>query len=370
MARGLLANQAGRHQTLRGNGGLFQATDSHPSLDSASPSPCGRGCLGQPDPPCSGAYFLGLAGQIGLVRLYISLLLFVAVVLKSDGLSIEFASGRPIVPWTWLVVALIPWELLLSIWLVSGMAQRRALLAALGMFGAFSVYSLGLLGAGASSCRCFGRWELHPAWTLSLDLTTIWALLWLLRCPNSGLTGGTMKSPCSHSGPQVGTYRLRGLLCLIVWLSLSALFLAVIFGRKGLALDQPGMTDLGNGVLLIEPEKWDGHPLPILKSVDIQEDLKHGEWEVLLMRGSCPHCQTIVNEIQEGKSLSSHGKRVQRWAIIDFDEELQLPAEDLAMAKLGALHVGQVDAHLRKALVPVPVIFDMTSGVVHNVQFR
>lgn len=137
MARGVLANQAGDHQTLRGTGGLFPATDSNPSLDSGSPSLYVHGCLEQLNPPCCRAYFLGLAGQTGLVRLCISLLLVVAVVLKSDGLSIEFASGRPIVPWTWLVVALIPWELLLSIWLVSGMAQRRAFLAALATFGLF-----------------------------------------------------------------------------------------------------------------------------------------------------------------------------------------------------------------------------------------
>jgi hypothetical protein len=366
MARGVLANQAGRHQTLRGTGGMLPATDSDPSLDSASPLLYVRGYLGQLNPPCGRAYFLGLADQTGLVRLCLSLLLFVAVVLKSDGLSIEIAVGSPIGLGTWLLLVLILWELFLSIWLLSGIVQRRALTAALVTFGLFSIYSLGLLLAGASSCGCFGRWELHPAWTLSLDLTAISALLWLLRPPVPGLVDGTTESTHSHLASPAWTLRLRGLLCLVAWLSLSVLFLSVVLGRKGMALDQPGMTDLGRGVLLLEPEKWEGHPLPILESLDIRQDLDHGEWTVVLLRQSCPHCQAVLDTLLKSKSPLSQGGRFRRLAFIDFDGTLT--AKDSAMANLGASRVGQVDARLHKALVELPVIFDVIDGVVHEVQ--
>jgi hypothetical protein len=151
MARGVLANQAGRNQNLRGSEGRLLASDIEPALFSASPSLYASESLGATRSLLRTAMLSGtscLYIHSWLARQCISLLLFVAIVLKSDGLSIEVAAARSIVPWKLFVTAIIP----------------------------------------------------------------------------------------------------------------SELFLADIFGRKGMALNQLGMTDLANGVVLLKSENWDAHP--------------------------------------------------------------------------------------------------------------
>ena len=153
MAQGILAKQAGGVKTLRGKKGLLLVGKSDPSLATAIPSELVPESLRQFDSQFGWAYLGGLASITLLMRFSIALLLFVAIVLKLDELSIDVAAGRVNGPWLWPVVALIQWELLLSIWLLSGIAQRRAITSALWTFGGFSVYSLGLLSTGASTTR-------------------------------------------------------------------------------------------------------------------------------------------------------------------------------------------------------------------------
>lgn len=202
--------------------------------------------------------------------------------------------------------------------------------------------------------------------TLSLDLTTISALYWIRRCRVPGMGDGSTRLPCSSRTSQFRNSHLYGSLCLVAWMALSVLFFILVFGRKSTALDRPGMTDLGNGILFLEPKSWDGHRLPILESIDIRQDLELGEWTVVLLRESCPHCQEVLQKLLTGGGLQSQDGHNERFAIVDFDGTMT--ANDPAAPNLGALRVGHVDTRMGKAFVVVPVMFHLQSGIVGNVQ--
>ena len=81
-----------------------------------------------------------------------------------------------------LLVAVIELEILLGLWLLSGLAKRAAWAAALVFFAAGTAANLYLAVEGQRSCGCFGRVEVNPWVTLGLDLTAILTLL-LCRPP-------------------------------------------------------------------------------------------------------------------------------------------------------------------------------------------
>ena len=77
-----------------------------------------------------------------------------------------------------LVSAFSAWvEFGLGLWLLSGALPRVANRAAIAVFSIFGCYSLYLALNGASSCGCFGRWEIHPWWMVLLDSIALISLI-------------------------------------------------------------------------------------------------------------------------------------------------------------------------------------------------
>jgi hypothetical protein len=131
---------------------------------------------GQPAPPrSSGRGFRVLSIVLGV-------LLLATAGLKIHGLYTDPYAQESILLTPRLLVAVIEVEILLGLWLLSGLAMRAAWLAALAFFAAGASANVYLAVEGQRSCGCFGRVEVNPWATLGIDVTATLALL-LCRPP-------------------------------------------------------------------------------------------------------------------------------------------------------------------------------------------
>jgi hypothetical protein len=112
-----------------------------------------------------------------LVALGCGVILLAAVALKVQGMtaggvgqSLSMLSPR---------VQLIGLEVeaLVGVWLLSGAARRGAWLAAVTLFSTLAAVSVYLVAVGQPSCGCFGRVEVSPWASLTLDVGCVLALL-------------------------------------------------------------------------------------------------------------------------------------------------------------------------------------------------
>lgn len=68
-------------------------------------------------------------------------------------------------------------EAIIGVWLLSGFARRGAWLAAIGLFAILAAVSVYLVAVGQPSCGCFGRVEVSPWASLTLDVICVVALV-------------------------------------------------------------------------------------------------------------------------------------------------------------------------------------------------
>jgi hypothetical protein len=112
-----------------------------------------------------------------VVRVVLALVLLTSAGLKGHGLlsgaSVE--DSRLMSPH--LQVAGIEMEILVGLWLLSGVAIRAAWVVAVGLFVTLAGMSLSLALDGQQSCGCFGQLRVSPWWSFALGVTAITALL-------------------------------------------------------------------------------------------------------------------------------------------------------------------------------------------------
>jgi hypothetical protein len=76
--------------------------------------------------------------------------------------------------WLWLQSSA---EMILALWLASGIRSNWASRTALMAFTAFAIVTLGQITAGARSCGCFGLIKTPPIYTFLLDLLVVGLLI-------------------------------------------------------------------------------------------------------------------------------------------------------------------------------------------------
>lgn len=121
------------------------------------------------------------------------LVLLAAVALKVQGMAAG-GVGESLALFSPRVQSLgLQVEALVGVWLVSGFARRGAWLAGLGLYAVLAGVSVYLIAVGQPSCGCFGRVEVSPWISLSLDAACV-GLLAAFRPAKVGewLAGGTL----------------------------------------------------------------------------------------------------------------------------------------------------------------------------------
>ena len=194
-----------------------------------------------------------------LGRIIIASSLLVAAALKLYGLGV---STVPKIGWfsqPWVQLAVVEWEVVLGLWLVSNVRPVGSWLAAVGTFTTFALVS-GYLGlAGVSSCGCLGVIRVNPWYAFGADLAAVSLLLVsrpLRPVPEAGLTWAPYGD---------GVRWLAGVSVLLAGMTAGATWVlgspdaAIALLRGETVSVDPGYVDLGGG--------WPGDRLDAVAAV-------------------------------------------------------------------------------------------------------
>ena len=263
-----------------------------------------------------------------MLRVLIGSLLLAAAALKGWQLATAPLPPDSLLPrpvWAMLVEG----ELLLALWLLCGGLARLDWAACVGLFSLFATFTLYQLTIGAESCGCFGQVRVPPAVTLALDLAILAALFFC-------------RPTVSESTP---AWRLG----VPLWI------LALVGPPAALAMTSytPGSLESG-GVVVLEPQTWDGEPFPLTEHVDLPADLSEGRWTVVFYRHNCGKC---LAELPDYHRRAAAGERI---ALISVPPHA---ADRLAGQSAAAAVAGRL-SDSRDWFIQTPAAVTLVDGVV------
>lgn len=201
----------------------------------------------------------------------------------------------------YFLMVVVVGEILFAMILIAGVWRKWIWLLSLFCFSAFAVISLMKGLGGESSCGCFGTVTINPWITASFDLFVV-ALLSVFRDRSSWIFELIPASQKSLT------------LALIAWMVLAGPALYAMLSLKQQAHASLGTEFIGpdgKQMILLEPETWVGKELPLTSRFvqpNDSDQLKHGEWNLLLIHTDCPKCLQMMADLE--------ARRVERVAIV------------------------------------------------------
>lgn len=213
------------------------------------------------------------------LRWVVAFVLFAAAGLKTHELATGPAAGSGLLASRGFLTGVVHIELLLAVWLVSGLWKRAAWGAALGAFSLFALVSLASVVSGAESCGCFGRVRLHPGYTLALDVVLV-AALWRARPGREG------------RDPALPWRRLQ--MAGAGWLCLAGPMTWAVMSFSPDRLSGEGRILGTSGLVIFDPQEWVGQAFPLTEHIELEADLLTGEWLVVLHQHSCSDCTALL----------------------------------------------------------------------------
>jgi methylamine utilization protein MauE len=284
---------------------------------------------------------------LGHVTILVGLVLLVAAVLKGYELATEPVPETSLFTARWFLTGLVEFELMLGLWLVSGLHARASRSAALLSFTAFGIITLYKGVSGEASCGCFGKVEASPWHVLGLDIAVV-AALWFVT--PAGLCVSTIR---------VHPFRFAGFLLIALLAAIPGAALMIGYTPAALA-DDGGITGDSSFVVL-EPQKWLGKPCPLLRHIDIGNQLATGTWTIVLYRNDCPHCRQAIPEYESKARSASDGRRI---ALIELPSQGYPLVSSSSPCMLGRI------SDAREWFVEVPVRLDLSAATVTAVVER
>jgi hypothetical protein len=240
------------------------------------------------------------------------------------------------------LIAVVEMEAAVGLWLLSGLRRQTARRVALGLFGAFFAVALFKTLNGDASCACFGAAiEISPKMMLLVDILSILLLIAYAPEPHA-------RAHRRCLGP--------ALAACIALLIAAAVPMA---GFQAGDLDEDGEC-IGTGdLVLLEPEKWAGKRFPLLKYIDRGDQLKTGEWTVILYRADCPHCQEMLPYWEARAQTES------RLLLVEVPSRGQLASSPFSLLPDQRKKIpNRRLKDERNWFVKVPVEIDVVNGVV------
>lgn len=274
---------------------------------------------------------------------------------------------------------LIGTEIFLGLWLLGGAFAGTARIAAILCFAIFGSYTLYEAVSGRANCGCFGQVPVNPWITLALD-TTILALLALSGRPRSSRRGGAVNE---HAAKENGTQtaaRGNGGNRPPIWrhvLPVVAATTVALVVAAGTAMLHPKPARVANGmatadggkIVILEPQKWVGHRLPVLGHIIAQsggaglsDKIEHGQWIVLFYHASCDECQKAISVYERFVQQQAALKDAIGVAFVRAPSDSPGTAHqrlfDINAALLGALD------NSRKWFITTPAATELKNGTV------
>jgi thiol-disulfide isomerase/thioredoxin len=286
----------------------------------------------------------------------LGLLLLTAAVLKGHELLTVPVANKDLWTWRLFLIFQVEFELVLGIWLLSGVFKRLAWLAALTCFSLFCCVTLYKGLSGAASCGCFGRVHVNPWITLiAINLPAVIGLSFFRPVLSFGSLLsflGRQESICSITRdflkPWASSFRF------LITVGFSLLVLSTT--TPILALNKPVLATSTYEVL--EPETWVGKGLPILEYIDIAEQLQTGTWLLLLYRHDCPDCQKAIPQYEQMAQNLAGNEDFLRIALIGIPPYGRPPVSLESSRVLGHL------AEVKEWLVTTPATVLLANGKV------
>jgi hypothetical protein len=283
-----------------------------------------------------------------VVRIAVGLLLFTAATLKVYELATAPIAGTGWLNNRWFLIAVVEGELFFSAWLLSGLWPRWSWRVALFYFLVFVAISGYKTLGGEATCGCFGRVPVKPVYTLLLDIGVV--VLLLLFRPSSQSSGG--KGHRWRSAAMAAGFAIT-----VVFGAWSARAMA----QYTPPLLQAQQDDWPPGQLVVlEPENWIGKPCPLLRHIDVGDQLKVGKWKVVLYHYDCTECQAAVPkfEAMARDPAAMNGAKVALIAMPPFAS----PGQDLPSPDSPCL-LDRLSAD-RDWFAQTPVVLDLVDGKV------
>jgi len=218
------------------------------------------------------------------------IVLLAAATLKAYQLATEPVLGDGLWGDRAFLATFVEAELLLGIWLLAGPFPKAAWRVAIISFALLFGISMWSTVTGAPTCGCFGKVEVNPRWTTALDLALV-AVLWRWR-PTRGRS-----NPIGRSRLQLSVAILMALVLGIPFGIAMGTFSPVQLGTDAVSLQE-------GDVVVLEPAKWVGRQLPILRYLDIAPKVLTGRWIVLFYHHDCPKCQAVIPDYERLASES------------------------------------------------------------------
>jgi hypothetical protein len=265
-----------------------------------------------------------------------------ALLLLAAGLKCHQLATEPVAEmdlWTsrWFLIALSNYELLLGLWLLAGFWPRASRAVALISFAGFATIAFRKALIGEASCGCFGKIPVDPRYTLVLDVAAIFALVAWRRAADASRS--TLLSPQRERGQSEGGIGRRRVLryigvALVMLLLAGAGFVLGTYSPS--AFDAEGNLIESSTIVLLQPEKWVGRRLPLLKYIDIGDELARDHWLVVLYHHDCPKCQEAFPRY-ESMARESASMRVALVAVPPYGDPTSTPVAPGSPCRLGVL---------------------------------
>ncbi len=240
----------------------------------------------------------------------------------------------------WIIFSLVPFEIALGLWLLTGLYPKVLRFFALGCFAIFFVVALAQVISGKTSCGCFGKVPVHPWYTLVFDLTAV-AIIWRWQ-PKKKLSLITKLHRC----------RL---------VSLFFFFLLVLPGA--LALGYYALILDDTHIIVLEPKTWVGQTFPLTKHINIHDNLKIGQWTVLLYHNDCPQCHEVIRFFKQHVAGLSNRNETRKIALIEMPPHRNLYSNPTLFNS--PIIFGRLRDDFRW-FVSTPVIIQINNGVVKS----
>ena len=278
----------------------------------------------------------GMSGLVP-VTLLVGVLLLIAGALSGYALIV---SGVAVAPFAELLRVIA--EIILGLWLISGLEHRTTWWLATLTFLAFAGYSAVRFFAGKATCGCFGMVHVHPLYTLVMDLVILAGLVYVK--PALNLT----KKPS----------RARPVLAVFLALALTALGGWAIYYYRPATLHSSGKLTGGHGVVHFEPAAWAGKPLPIAPWLHAGDLLNHGHWLLVFYHHDCQVCIHAIAGVE--KRLSP--EQLHHLVLIELAPFGALPV-NLLPKPVHHLRLGQ---NRTWHCAITPLLVDVHNGVVQQ----
>lgn len=279
-----------------------------------------------------------------LVMPALGILLLVAAGFKAYELLTGPLAGEGFFASRGLVISLVLFEILFGLTLLFGVFPRWTWRIAVAVFAVFAAVTLYKGLSGETSCGCFGRVEINPWWTFCFDLVVLAALLrWR--------PAGEQVMSENHG------WRLSLAGTLFVLVGTPAVYLMATY--EPARLTATGVIEGDGNLVILEPEKWVGQPLPVREYIDIGQSLGKGRWTLLFYHHDCPECREVVPKYEQAAQLQAEdGTQI---ALIEIP-----PYGDTWAAALPHLVHGRLSEE-REWFVQTPVEITLEAGRVTGV---